>query len=360
MEKIRVGVIGAGIYGTNVIQAFHSRHLAGEIDLAAVADINAGALERVKKTFGLNGYSDYKEMFENERLDAVAVVTPDHLHRDAAVAAAEYGIHILAQKPLATCSGEGREMVEAAAKNNVMLYVDFHKRFDPGHIQLKQAIKAGLLGEIEYGYVCMEDPIYVPAEWFKNWARHSSPVWFIGVHFYDLIYWLLGEKPEQVYASGVKKKLASMGIDCYDSIQAKFNFPGGAGITVDASWILPKSFVSPVNQHIRIAGTDGLQEVDSQDRGVFACYEKDNAGQIINPYGKYMTDDPIIGEIAAGYTIESMLYFLRLVALLKSGKATLDSLKGRYPDGDQALVSVKMCEAAHQSAATRTVVDITY
>ena len=79
-------------------------------------------------------------------------------------------------------------MIQAAKDNHVMLYVDLHKRLDPAHIQLKNAIKSGKLGEIEYGYVCMEDKILVPTEWFKTWAKNSSPAWFIGIHFSDLIY----------------------------------------------------------------------------------------------------------------------------------------------------------------------------
>ena len=62
---------------------------------------------------------------------------------------------------------------------------------------------------------------------FKTWAKNSSPAWFIGIHFYDLIYWLLEEKPVRVYASGLKKKLVSMGIDSYDSLQSKFEFANG-------------------------------------------------------------------------------------------------------------------------------------
>ena len=106
----------------------------------------------------------------------------------------------------------------------------------------EMSIKEGKLGEIEYGYVCMEDKILVPSVWFKNWAQNSSPAWFIGIHFFDLIYWLLGEKPVRVYASGIKKKLTSMGIDTYDSLQSKFEFASGASITVDASWTFQTAF----------------------------------------------------------------------------------------------------------------------
>ncbi|MDR1931759.1 MAG: Gfo/Idh/MocA family oxidoreductase [Spirochaetales bacterium] len=356
--KIRVGVVGAGTYGESLIQAFYGAHMMEEIDFAAVADLNPAALEKMNKLYGLKGYADYKEMFDKESLDAVAVVTPDYLHREITIEAARRKIHILVQKPLATDVREGREMIAAAEENKVMLYVDFHKRFDPGHIQLKQAVQSGKLGEIQYGYICMEDKILVPSVWFKKWARHSSPAWFLGIHFYDLLYWILGKAPVSVYATGIKKKLAAMNIDTYDSLQAKFDYENGASITVDTSWILPNSFCSIVNQQIRLVGSEGIQEVDSQDRGVVAAYESEAANMVINPYGKIIDTRPLVGDIPCGYTIESMVYFLRLIRMVKAGKVKLKDLEGHYPTGKEALVSTQMCAAVHESAGTGKIITI--
>ena len=343
-----------------MINAYYGAHKRGEIDLVAVADVSEAALERIKDAYGIKGYLDYKDMFDKESLDAVAIATPDFLHEACVIEAAKKRIHILSQKPLSTDIDAGKRMIEAAKSSAVMLYVDFHKRFDPGHIQLKRAIKEGKLGEIEYGYVCMEDKILVPTEWFKSWAHRSSPAWFIGIHFYDLIYWLLEEKPHRVYATGHKKKLLSLGIDCYDAIEAKFEFPGGATISVDSSWILPNSFASVVNQQIRLVGTNGLQEVDSQDRGIVAAYESDATNKVINPYGQIMVEDSAAGQVPAGYTIESMFYFLRLVGRMKSENLSPQELNADYPSGDQALVSTIMCQKAHESALCGRVIEVSY
>jgi len=358
--KIRVGVIGAGIYGETLIQAFYSVHKAGQIDFVSVADINPAALEKMKKLYNLKGYTNYKDMLDKEALDAVAVVTPDYLHKEITLEAARRKIHLLVQKPLATDPQEGREMIAAAEENNVMLYVDFHKRFDPGHIHLRQAVRSGKLGEIQYGYVCMEDIILVPSVWFKNWAQHSSPAWFIGIHFFDLLYWILGMAPVRVYASGIKKKLVSMGIDTYDSLQSKFEYENGASVTVDSSWIIPNNFTSSVNQQIRLVGSEGMQEVDTQDRGIVASYSCDQNSLVLNPIGKYFDERPFVGTVPRGYTIESMLYFLELISALKDGKASLKSLEGFYPTGKEGLISTCMCAAAHESAKQKKILDIKY
>jgi predicted dehydrogenase len=358
--KIRAGVVGAGTYGESLIQAFYSVHRSDEIDFVAVADINQAAVDKMKKLYGMRGYTRYMEMFDREDLDAVAVVTPDYLHREIAVEAARRKIHILVQKPLATDEQEGRDMIMAAEENNILLYVDFHKRFDPAHIQLRQAVRSGKLGEIEYGYVCMEDVILVPSVWFKNWARYSSPAWFLGIHFYDLLYWILGMAPVRVYASGIKKKLASMNIETYDSLQAKFEYSSGASITVDSSWILPNSFPSLVNQQIRLVGSEGIQEVDSQDRGIAACYESEPSGFVLNPFAKILDEKPFAGIIPSGYTIESMLFFLKLVRMIKEGKTGIKDLEGYYPSGKEALVSTIICAAVHDSARLGKITEIRY
>ncbi|WP_422479187.1 Gfo/Idh/MocA family protein [Pleomorphochaeta sp. DL1XJH-081] len=358
--KIRVGVVGAGIYGSVLINAYYGAHRRGDIEFVAVADISSDALAKIDKKYGIKGYLDYKEMYEKEHLDAVAIVTPDFLHEACVIDAANSGIHILVQKPLSTDIGAAERMIKAAKDNDVMLYVDFHKRFDPGHMHLRKAVKDKKLGEIEYGYVCMEDKILVPTEWFKSWAHNSSPVWFLGVHFFDLIYWILEEKPVRVYATGHKKKLASLGIDSYDSIQAKFEFPSGATVSIDSSWIIPNSFSSVVNQQIRLVGTDGMQEVDSQDRGVVAVFGSDDYSHVINPYGQLQVDDIDAGSVPTGYTIESMLYFLRLVNKMKRDNLTPITLQADYPTGDQALVSTIMCSKVHESVEKGKVLEITY
>ncbi|TNJ61600.1 Gfo/Idh/MocA family oxidoreductase [Paenibacillus hemerocallicola] len=355
--KARVGVIGAGIYGTKILKAFSFAAKMGDIELVALADLKEEVVDQQAKAFAIKGYLDYKEMLRKENLDAVAIVTPDFLHREITLEAAKYGVHVLVQKPLDTSSDGGRDMIRAARENNIMLFVDFHKRFDPAHMQLKNDIKNGKLGKIQYGYAYMEDKIVVPSVWFKNWAQHSSPAWFLGIHFYDLIYWLLESKPKKVYATANKDKLAGMGIDTYDSIQAKFEFENGAQFSMDSSWIIPDGFPSIVNQGIRVIGSDGMTEVDSQDRGVLSAFEDEAASIVSNPYAALEVERPFYGIAPQGYTFESMLYFTKLIGLLKNGMK-LEQLEGAYPCGEEALVSTQMCEAVHQSVKSGQIIQL--
>ena len=355
--KPRLGIIGGGIYGSNMLQTYSFAHRMGQIELVTLAEIKPDVLEKQTQKYGIRGYLDYKEMLKQEKLDAVAIVTPDYLHREIALEAASHGVHLLVQKPLDVTTEGAREIVRAAKENNLLLYVDFHKRVDPAHVELKNAIANGKIGQVEYGYVWMENPIVVPTVYFRTWAQYSSPAWFIGIHWFDLIYWLLESKPVKVYATARKEKLVSLGIDTYDSVQAKIEFENGACFTVDSSWILPNAFPSPVNQGIRVVGTDGLWEVDSQDRGVFYLNGADPGITVPNFYGNLEKENPLLGSTMHGYVNESMLYFTQLVKLIKEG-TDLNELKGLYPSGEDGIVSTQICEAAHLSAQSGKIIEI--
>ncbi len=130
---LNLAVIGAGRYGSNIICAFKQLEVTGVAKLVSICDINEKVLKSQSEKYNVKGYVDYKEMLEKERIDAVAVATPDPFHREPCVFAAKRGIHIFVEKPMDITVEGCFEMIEAAKKNNVLLQVDFHKRYDPYH-----------------------------------------------------------------------------------------------------------------------------------------------------------------------------------------------------------------------------------
>ena len=98
----------------------------------------------------------------------VTVCTPDHLHREMALAAIDLGLHVLAEKPLDTTVDGCQTIINAVNSKGVLLQVDFHKRFDPEHRAVERAIRQGRMGDVLYGYAWMEDRIEVPVDWFPS------------------------------------------------------------------------------------------------------------------------------------------------------------------------------------------------
>jgi predicted dehydrogenase len=359
MAKVgKVGIVGGGIFGQWHLKAFTQLQNEGKVELVALADLKEDARSRVAREYGIKTYADYREMIEKEKLDAISVVTPDVMHAEIALAALEMGCHVLCEKPMATTMEHCRKILEASNNNPDKIFmVDYHKRLDMYHVELERAARMGELGKIQYGYAYMEDRIEVSRDWFKNWPAGASPFWFVGVHFVDLIRWVIKSNGAKVFATGHKDKLKSLGLDFWDSLSVTILFESGATFTVDACWILPEGFEAIVNQSIRVIGTEGIFEVDSQDRGAGACLK----GQTQKSYnlGVYAEKHTPDGKVTyGGYGIWSIMEFgEHLHHVLNGGK--IEDLTGLYANAMDGLEVSKICVAAHMSAeAGGTLIDL--
>jgi len=354
---IRMGVIGGGTFGEVHLQAYSQAQRDGKCELVALADLNEQLLAQRCEQYDVKGYTDYKEMLAKEHLDGVSVVTPDPMHLPMVLDAFEAGCHVLVEKPMDVTVEGCEKMIAAAKKAGRLLQVDFHKRFDPYHIELKKAVAAGKLGQPLYGYAYMEDRIEVPQRWWPGWVNRSSPAWFLGSHFIDLFRWIIGRKnARRVYGSAVKKKLLSLGIDTYDCVQAKIDFEDDVSLLLDTGWVLPDGWEAIVNQGLRLVGTDGAMEIDSQNRGTTGCF----AGQTQQTFNlgfKMFSTDKWGRPRYSGYGFESIIDVVENIAFLQSG-GTLEQLAGTYPDGEDGLEVTRILCAVHESAATGRLIEL--
>lgn len=354
---INIGIVGGGKFGLMHLRTFTQLRRDGRVDSVALAEINEELLEERKRQFDVAGYTDHKQMLEKEDLDAVTIVTPDFLHRRLALDVIDSGRHVLVEKPLDTTVEGCREIAEAGERQGVMVQVDFHKRFDQFHIGLRNAIEDGELGVPEYGYAWMEDRIEVPRDWFPHWAPKSSSGWFLGVHMIDLFRWCIGGRNGvRVWATAQKHKLVDLGVDAWDAVEAKVEFEDGISFHLDTSWIMPDDFEAVVNQGIRIVGSEGMGEVDSQDRGA----------RLSTPAGGHRTFNPVFflekrdadGHVRyTGYGVESIATFADNVEFIKNG-GSLQQLKGHYADAWDGLEVTRIAEGIHKSLDTGGIVEL--
>jgi predicted dehydrogenase len=345
----RIAVVGGGRFGEMHLRAFTQMQSEGRAELVALVDVSESLLAERRGQYGVKTYADLRAMLTAERPDGVTVATPDHLHRRIAAEALAAGCHVLVEKPLDVTAEGCRELIAAAEAAERLLMVDFHKRYDPYHAEAAARVAAGAIGEVLYGYAHMEDRLEVPRDWFPAWAGRSSPAWFLGVHFFDLIRWICRREPVSVSATGTRKKLVSLGVDTFDAMNVKVNFDGGAGFAFDLSWVLPDGFEAVVNQGFRIVGTEGLIEIDSQDRGGRLCTAGGGMETLNMGFFKE-TVDPRGRRVFSGYGIESIRHFAELLGYLGEGVAPAE-LAGRYADGRDGLAATRITLAAHASAA---------
>jgi len=353
----RICVIGGGTFGVMHLKAFHQLADDGKCEFCALADVNSDLLDKRRQEFGMRTYTDYVEMIEKEKPDGVTVATPDHLHRRIAVEAMKHGVHVLVEKPLDVTVQGCVEMIRAAEADDLLLEVDFHKRYDPYHQELCRLAREGKFGEIEYGYAWMEDRIEVPRDWWPSWAKDSSPAWFLAIHMVDLFLWIAQTTGKRVYATGVRKKLASMNISAWDSMSIFAELDRDITFQCQVSWILPDAFEAIVNQGIRILGTEGVMEVDSENRGAESCFQSDESMITYNLGFFRETKDRSGNTVYYGYGIEAIADFASNVQFLVNGGKLLE-LKGKYPDAYDGLEATKIVAAAHESLSTGRLVEI--
>lgn len=360
MRKPKLAVIGGRTWGHMHLRALSQFARDGHAELVGLVDINPEVLEQRGREFGVATFDNLTRMLDEVRPDGVTIATPDHLHRDIALECLERGVHVLVEKPMDVTVEGCRQMVQAADKNGCLLQVDFMKRKDPYHVDLEQRIRNGQLGSIQYGYSWMEDRIEVPRDWLPNWVSSSDPAWFLGVHVFDLIRWLVGSEVVSVSATASAGKLHSIGIDTYDAVQVKLVFESGASFAVDVAWHLPDQNEAIVNQGIKVVGSDGWMIVDSQDRGARGCLngpvgtavgastQAPSASMFTPNLGLFLQRTDLWNQpVYAGYGIESIQSFGFNVAYLLGG-GSLAELTG-YPSGIDGLETTKITVAVHDS-----------
>ncbi|MFX0066531.1 MAG: Gfo/Idh/MocA family protein [Candidatus Hermodarchaeota archaeon] len=259
---IRTAIVGMGIRGNLFARGLNQNP---STTLVGVCDINSQSLTSASKNWGVPGFKDFEELLKKQSPEAVIICTPDFAHYKYVITAANHGINILVEKPLATSKEEAREMMAAVQTQGVICQVAFENRWNPPFVQVKEAIKSDKLGEISVINAKLNDTLFVPTQMLK-WAGKSTVGWFLLPHLVDLAIWLSGKKPSQVYAVANKKILPSLGIDTYDTICTTLRFHDDMLALFETSWILPESLPSIFDFKFDITGSRGTIHVDVQNQ----------------------------------------------------------------------------------------------
>jgi UDP-N-acetylglucosamine 3-dehydrogenase len=188
--KLRMGVVGVGSIGFN-----HARVLAelGNVELAAVVDVNERAAQAVAHRYRLNAYTEYLRMLDGEQLDAVTIAVPTNNHFEVAMEVIQRGIPLLIEKPIASTMEEGRQLVAAAEEHCVLLMVGHIERFNPSVTALKAHLGEGELGRVFQIDAHRQGP-------FPDRVRDVGVVIDLAVHDLDVMRYVSGAEITRVYA----------------------------------------------------------------------------------------------------------------------------------------------------------------
>lgn len=192
-ERIKVGVIGCGYWGPNLVRNFAK--VAG-FDMVAVADLRQERLDLIKRQYPhLKTTKHYRDILADPDIDAVAVVTPISTHYKIAKEALLAGKHVLIEKPMAQTVTEALELIELAEQENLVLMVDHTFIYTGAIRKIKEIIESGELGEILYF-----DSIRINLGLFQH---DVDVLWDLGPHDFSIMDFLLDKEPLSISAIGV-------------------------------------------------------------------------------------------------------------------------------------------------------------
>ena len=253
-ETLKAGVIGLGILGSQHVQFLFEQP---EVEVLAVADIRGERAQSIGGKCGAQPYTDLERMLKEQKLDIVVVATPDPMHREPVLAAVEAGVPtIIQEKPMATTVADAETMLEAAERAGARIFVNFANRGVALDMATYYVVREGMLGDIVYGDIHLDDNVSVPTLMWggrsREWTAGSSTAHFLLSHVVDFLRWILAPaEVTDVYAVSLRRVLGFTP-DLYDAF---LTFDNGAKFRVKAEWI--KHIDGLVEFGISLSGSEG-------------------------------------------------------------------------------------------------------
>ncbi|MFK7847740.1 MAG: Gfo/Idh/MocA family protein [Rhodothermales bacterium] len=247
-ETVRIGLVGLGGHGRTTQQACED---APNLEVVAVFDPDKEEAEAAASKFGCYLAVSYEELIRRDDLQAVVLVTPNHLHKKQVMAALEADLHVFVEKPIATTLDEGMAMISKAEAKGRVLMVGHNMRFWPTARRAKECIAKGELGQVISTEIHFSSAtgLRLPVD---SWRRKPDvvqllPVTQLAIHAFDLVHYLLGfiEEVTTYTRSALTRD------EVVDSACAIFRVEGGSLGTMVSNYCSPELF------ELRIAGTKG-------------------------------------------------------------------------------------------------------
>lgn len=197
----RVAVVGGGGIAADHLKALSQMK---ELQAVAVADVAEQRAQQLAQLYGINAYTDYRRMLDEEKPDIAVITLPHFLHKEAALYAISASCHVMLEKPMAMNTEECDSIIAAVQSAGVKLMVGHTQHYIAENIAAKAIMQSGDLGQL----VMIEDTRHV------NYYSETRPGWFfekakagggifmnLGSHSVDRIQWLTDSRVVQAKAS---------------------------------------------------------------------------------------------------------------------------------------------------------------
>ncbi|MCX6132237.1 MAG: Gfo/Idh/MocA family oxidoreductase [Ignavibacteriales bacterium] len=247
-RKIGIGQAGIANHGRTIVNATRD---SGNLQLVSCFDINAAANEKVALEFGASRKSNYDDLVNDPAIEAISLVTPNHLHPEEVEKAVKAGKHIFVEKPIGNTVAEARAMMKAVKGSGLVLMVGHNTRRRQVFRRAKALLEEKRIGEI----VAIEANLSRPAglqAGLPLWKADPKtcpllPMIQLGIHFVDTIEYLIGRVARvSCFAANI-----AMPNQALDSTAAILQLESGIPVS------LTSYYVSADAYFVRIYGTRG-------------------------------------------------------------------------------------------------------
>lgn len=328
---IRIGVIGYGYWGPNLVRNFAELK---ECELVGVADLDKQRLSLAKRRYPfVTVHQDYRDLLDDSTIDAVAIATPISSHYEIASRALRAGKHVLVEKPLAASSKEAEALIRLSKKKRRVLMVDHTFVYTGSVRKIKEMVSSDLIGTIYY-----YDSVRVNLGLFQ---RDVSVIWDLAVHDVSIMDYVLKERPYAVSATGMSNIHKQPENIAYLTLF----FRGNLIAHIHVNWLAPvkvrRTLIGGSKKMIVYNDIEPSEKVKVYDKGV---HVKGDAKSIYRMMVSYRTGNMFAPEldISEALRVETA-HFIRCIE--KKESPVTDSASG--------LRVVRILEAASQSMAQR-------
>ena len=324
---LKVGVIGCGYWGPNLIRNFVQLN---ETEVIRVADLEGDRLRRMKELYPFaDATKDYKDIVDDPDIDIVAVATPVHSHYKFASEALSAKKHVFVEKPLTASVDEAKNLIELAEKHQRKLMVGHTFLYTSAVQKMKEIIDSGELGEIYY--------ISSQRLNLGLFQQDINVIWDLAPHDISVILHLLGEEPHSVSAVGESHINPSI----EDVAVLSMRFSNKLIAFVKSSWLDPdkirKMTVVGSEKMLVYDDVQPTEKIRIYDKGIEKPDYYDNFAEF--PY-TYKYGDIVIPKLDGSEPIRVELS--HFIDCIQNGANPLS-------DGLSGLQVVKILEAAQKS-----------
>jgi predicted dehydrogenase len=324
-DLLRVGVIGYGYWGPNIVRNFHAQD---QSRVVAVCDKSQKSLAKVRHAFpDMATTDDVDDLLTSPDIDVIAVVTPVWTHFELAKKALQNGKHVFVEKPFTCSVAQGEELIELAERKGLKIMVDHTFLFTGAVRRMKQMIDDGTLGELYY-----YDSTRVNLGLFQH---DVNVLWDLAPHDLSVMDHLIKQKPEAVVATG-ERHLNGVADIAFMTLY----YPGNMIGHINVNWL------SPVKVRTTLIGGEKKMLVwnDLEADEKLKVYDK----------GVQMTSGDAVHQLLVSYRTGDMWApkIEQVEALKAEAGYFVDCIlnnKTPFNDGHAGLHVVRMLEAADKS-----------